>query len=228
MGLFWWRREEDDADGGALSGGVRVEDTRDSGVHDLVQFVHRHWPGLLSGLKLGTRRSGSDGEVVARTRRKRSIEGTWYPEDGQSRVRIVKKCGPQGEEVLTGFIAWISHEQMDANGDSPRDKRNPDPNLRSRKILGMPILLNFVKNKSKIRSRNGAGDGICKGDACKLWDNGQIYDPNTGWKVDGSLMMNDAGDELEVKGWLGVGPLKITKRFKWARGDNAVLTSHPI
>ncbi len=46
-------------------------------------------------------------------------------------------------------------------GSSPKDEKNPDPDLRSRNVVGLVILQNFSYN----------GDGT--------WKEGTIYDPLT-------------------------------------------------
>ena len=60
----------------------------------------------------------------------------------------------------------------------------------------------------------GAGPG--------RWDRGEIYDPETGWTVKGRLEaveVDAAGRcaELRVSGWVGAGPLKVSRRYTWTR-----------
>lgn len=62
--------------------------------------------------------------------------------------------------------------------------------------------------------RRGAGPG--------RWDQGEIYDPATGWTVKGRLEaveVDAAGQcaELRVSGWVGAGPLKVSRRYTWTR-----------
>merc|ERR1712224_273003 len=46
---------------------------------------------------------------------------------------------------------------------------------------------------------------------------GLIYDPNHGWSIKGKLQLNDKGDKLKVKGWMGIGPLKVSRSYTWSK-----------
>jgi uncharacterized protein (DUF2147 family) len=54
--------------------------------------------------------------------------GDWLVEKGVARIRIVN-C----DNALWGVVAWQRHPDTDRN--------NPDPRLRNRPTLGMPVLL---------------------------------------------------------------------------------------
>jgi uncharacterized protein (DUF2147 family) len=58
--------------------------------------------------------------------------GEWLVADGTARIRIAPCNG-----ALWGVIAWAQTPGTDQN--------NPDPALRSRPVVGMPILLNMKK-----------------------------------------------------------------------------------
>lgn len=119
-------------------------------------------------------------------RRRKKIEGVWTTPDRESRVTIIS-ASEDGNNVM-GYVSWLK----DSDKALKRDRRNPVPALRERKLLGLPILTNFTRAQQE-------------GDSC--WEKGQIYDPQNGWKVNGRLKMNEEGDKLYVKGWVGVGPL---------------------
>ncbi len=55
--------------------------------------------------------------------------GDWLVEDGTARIRVVQ-CG----SAYWGVISWTK----DAPG---KDENNPDPALRNRSVLGIPILI---------------------------------------------------------------------------------------
>ena len=57
--------------------------------------------------------------------------GEWLVKDGYAQVRIENCSG-----ALWGVITWEAKP-------GGRDKENPDPALRGRPVLGMPILLNM-------------------------------------------------------------------------------------
>jgi len=64
--------------------------------------------------------------------------GTWLTEEQTAKIRIVN-CGG----ALCGNIVWLK-EPIDPETNQPKtDKNNPDPSLRSRPLLGVPIVLSM-------------------------------------------------------------------------------------
>lgn len=124
-------------------------------------------------------------------KKKGGIEGTWSPPDEESKVTIHRdeKTGS-----LVGRISWLK----DSERVHQRDFRNPRRELRDRTLLGLPILQNFRE------------DG-------EHGNEGLIYDPNHGWSIKGKLQLNDKGDKLKVKGWMGIGPLKVSRSYTWSK-----------
>ena len=94
--------------------------------------------------------------------------GEWRVADGRARIRVVD-CG----EALWGVVAWEKKPGLDF--------RNPDPALRRRPTLGMPILLQMRP-----------------GDEPGHWE-GQIYNAQDGQTYDGSMTLRNA-DTLHVEG----------------------------
>ena len=119
--------------------------------------------------------------------------GTWSPPDEKSEVTI-HRCEKTGH--LVGRISWL----RDSERSHQRDFRNPRRELRDRTLLGLPVLQNFREN-----SPGGDGEG------------GLIYDPNHGWHVRGNLQLNEKGDKLKVKGWMGIGPFKVSRSYTWSK-----------
>lgn len=60
--------------------------------------------------------------------------GTWLTEGGESRVRF-GRCGPTQPQLPCGTIVWAKEESKDDN--------NPDPSLRGRSIVGIPLITNI-------------------------------------------------------------------------------------
>ena len=96
------------------------------------------------------------------------ITGRWVTENGRG-VVTVEPCGP----TLCGRISRIL-----VPGKAPLDTRNPDPKLRSRPMLGLPVLTGFTDNGKDWR--------------------GRIYDPESG-KTYKSIVSRD-GAGLKVQG----------------------------
>jgi uncharacterized protein (DUF2147 family) len=97
-----------------------------------------------------------------------SITGEWLVASGDARIRVVD-CG----DALWGVISW---EQSPGG----RDDQNPDPSLRTRPTLGMPILLNMRPGR----------DG---------WYDGDIYNAQNGRTYSGRIGMVNA-NTLRVEG----------------------------
>lgn len=102
------------------------------------------------------------------------VTGRWAPPEKDSVIEIAP-CGA----LLCGRIARITAATPDG---PPVDKFNPNPALRKRPILGLPILSGFKD------------DG-------KSW-RGNIYDPRAG-KTYKSFLQLQADGRLKVQGCVG-------------------------
>jgi uncharacterized protein (DUF2147 family) len=100
------------------------------------------------------------------------ITGRWVTENGRA-VVTVAPCG----DALCGRISRIL-----VPGQAPPDTRNPDPRLRGRPMLGLPVLTGFT-------------------DSGKDW-RGRIYDPESG-KSYKSIVSRDAKG-LKVQGCIAM------------------------
>ena len=102
--------------------------------------------------------------------------GVWLTPGGKSHVEIAP-CGSR----LCGRIVWL-REPNNAQGRPLRDARNKDESLRSRPILGLPLLTGLPQEPE---------DGV--------WDDGDIYNPEDGKTYSSELEMKDQ-DTLKVSG----------------------------
>ena len=113
------------------------------------------------------------------------VTGNWVTED-RTAVIAVQRCGTS----VCGNVAKI----LILKPDHPKtDVRNPDPGLRSKPILGLRILSGFTRNGDR-------------------WDNGRIYDPNSGKSYKSKLSLNRDGS-LNVSGCVAF----ICKTQRWTR-----------
>jgi uncharacterized protein (DUF2147 family) len=103
------------------------------------------------------------------------IGGRWVTESKDA-VIFIAPCG----NTLCGRIDKFLVPPP--KGADQRDVNNRDPNLRSRKLLGMAILTGFSEDDD-------------------LW-RGQIYDPKSG-KTYRSIIRRKGANLLEVKGCIG-------------------------
>jgi uncharacterized protein (DUF2147 family) len=93
--------------------------------------------------------------------------GVWQVEKGYAHIRIVN-CG----KTFWGVVAWETYPNLDSH--------NPDPKLRSRPTLGMPILLGMAKTQPN------------------RWD-GQIYNSQDGHTYSANISLTNP-NTLRVQG----------------------------
>lgn len=122
-----------------------------------------------------------------------AILGLWQtaPTDkGYARVRIEVADGVYG-----GRIVWLSEPDFppgDPAAGTPKvDRLNPDPSVRGRPILGLPLMEGFRYE----------GDGV--------WKGGRIYDPESGKTYRATMRLDEDGS-LRVRGFVGISLLGRT------------------
>ncbi len=113
------------------------------------------------------------------------ILGSWTTDGGDSRLEFFK-CG----EKICGKIVWLKQPNYIDKKDGPVgktkvDRKNPDPALRNRPILGLQVMKGLT----------------AKGD--KRWENGTCYDPETG-KSYKCKMQLVSPHRLELRGYIGI------------------------
>lgn len=108
-----------------------------------------------------------------------AILGEWLTEGGKSRISIYKDQAGK----FHGRIVWL-RDPLNEEGIPKRDKNNPDPALRTRGIIGMAILRDFVYDDGE-------------------WTDGKVYDPENG-KEYSCIIRLDENKTLRVRGYVGV------------------------
>ncbi|MGB3710237.1 MAG: DUF2147 domain-containing protein [Erythrobacter sp.] len=103
------------------------------------------------------------------------IAGRWVTEERDAVIEI----GPCGNTVCGRIVRFLVAPPQ---GRDQRDINNSDPELRKRKLLGLPVLSRFREEED-------------------LW-RGRIYDPKSGDDYR-SVIRRQGRDRLEVKGCLG-------------------------
>lgn len=105
------------------------------------------------------------------------IVGVWYNEEKTGKITIARTG-----ETYAGKITWL--REPTENGRPKPDRNNPDAKLRSRPVLGLPILTGF----------SYAGDNT--------WTNGKIYDARNGKTYSCKITKKSPGT-LDVRGYIG-------------------------
>ena len=120
---------------------------------------------------------GSDGTEII---------GIWDNEDNRAKIEIFH-CG----ERYCGKIVWLRQplyptgEKEGMEGKPRADLENPDPELRSRPLLGLQIMQGFAYSGND------------------TWDEGRIYDPESGKTYRGKITLVSP-HRLELRGYVGI------------------------
>lgn len=117
------------------------------------------------------------------------LEGEWWTADHANRVVIT--CTPKH---CSGRLSWLLDE---ADGGVLRDTENPEPRLRSRRLLGLELLSGLRR----------VGDGEFEG---------TLYDPTDGATYRGRVTLTGART-LSLRGFVGL-PL-FGRSETWTRAD---------
>jgi uncharacterized protein (DUF2147 family) len=112
-----------------------------------------------------------------------SVMGTWLTASGVAQVRIGPCPDPANGAICGTVVGLINPKGPDGNAVAPdmaTDYRNPDPALRTRKVIGMPLIWGFKKTADP----NAFEDGhIYNG------ENGKTYNANISLQPDGKLRL---------------------------------------
>jgi uncharacterized protein (DUF2147 family) len=117
--------------------------------------------------------------------------GDWVTADGGGKVRI-EGC-PNNPAQACGTLVWLAHPDG-PDGKPSRDVKNPNVSLRSRPLVGLPMISGF---------RN---DGVGR------WDGGVIYSPGEGRTFKSKMAMGQNGT-LKVSGCI----LMFCQAQTWTR-----------
>ena len=117
--------------------------------------------------------------------------GVWTNAEKKATFEIYK-CG----DKLCGKIVSLTVPNDPATGKPKTDSQNPDPKLRNRPRLGLVFMQGFSY------------------DSDNKWDNGKIYDPESG-KTYSCYMQLESANTMEVKGYIGFS--LIGKSQTWTR-----------
>ena len=117
-----------------------------------------------------------------------SVMGTWLTASGLAQIRI-GPCADPARGPLCGFVVGlINPKGPDGAAVSPEaatDYRNPDPALRTRKVLGMPLIWGFKATADP-----------------NVFEDGQIYNGENGKTYNANISLQPDG-KLRLRGYVG-------------------------
>jgi len=122
------------------------------------------------------------------------VRGYWLTEKGTSQVWIYKAKNGK----YYGKLVWL--EEPYENGTSKKDKENPDDKLKDRPLMDLLLLKGFEYDAKE-----------------KEWENGTIYDPESGKTYDAFMWFEDGEDKtLKIKGYV-MGMRFMGRETTWMR-----------
>lgn len=131
--------------------------------------------------------------LFAQTAEADLIIGNWLTQEKNAKVKIYKKGN-----TFYGKIIWLK-EPNDEQGKAKVDKENPEENLRTRPLMGLLILRDFVYDEDL------------------EWEDGEIYDPKNGKTYSCMMTLSEDGRTLDVRGYIGIS--LIGRTSTWTRAD---------
>lgn len=125
-------------------------------------------------------------QVIAQKINAADIEGIYWTPEKDGKIKIYESGGKYYGKIIEG------------KNPNRLDAENPNPDLRSRKVVGMVFLEGFEWDE---------GD--------EEWDGGKIYDPDTGNTYDSYMWFEDGSKRiLNVKGYIGISLIGRTAEFE--------------
>jgi uncharacterized protein (DUF2147 family) len=112
-----------------------------------------------------------------------SVMGVWLTASGVAQVRVSPCDNPANGPVCGIIVGLINPKGPDGQVVAPdmaTDYRNADPNLRSRKVIGMPLIWGFKKT---------ADPNVLEEGHIYNGENGKVYTANISLQPDGTLRL---------------------------------------
>lgn len=118
-----------------------------------------------------------------------AILGVWLNSSGKGQIQLYK----QGNKYF-GKLVWLK-EPNDEQGKPKLDIKNPDKNAKTKPLIGLVILRDFVHDDGE-------------------WTGGRIYDPQNGKDYKCYMKLKDS-KTLNVRGYIGISMIGRTE--VWTR-----------
>ena len=126
--------------------------------------------------------------VTAFSQNKDAVVGKWLSANTEGQIEIYKRA-----DKYFGKLSWIK-DPNDEKGKPKVDAKNPNPSLRTKPILGLELLKDFVFEDGK-------------------WTDGTIYDPQTGKTYSCNLTLKENG-QLNIRGYIGISLIGRSETWK--------------
>lgn len=111
--------------------------------------------------------------------------GVWQTEGRDAHIEL-HPCAGGGGVLICGRIVWLKTPNK-PNGEPERDDNNPNPALRARPMLGLPLIAGLAPAPG----RPGR------------WEGGTVYNPEDGRTYGAEIALLPDG-RLRMRGYLGL------------------------
>ena len=126
------------------------------------------------------------------------ILGIWKTYDARDKTGSGVEIYREKDKYFAKIVSltepnWPAGDDQGMAGKPKNDRYNPNADLRSRPIIGMQFMHDFIYNVGK-----------------NIWEDGRIYDPDCGKTYKGKMTLTSA-NRLEVRGYVGISLLGRTE-----------------
>jgi uncharacterized protein (DUF2147 family) len=126
------------------------------------------------------------------------ILGIWKTYDNRGNLESSVEIYKEKDKYCAKIVSltepnWPAGDDQNMAGKAKSDRHNPNVDLRSRPIIGMQIMQDFIYNAGK-----------------KIWEGGRIYDPGNGKTYKCKFTLTSP-NQLEVRGYIGISLLGRTE-----------------
>ena len=157
----------------------------------LISLLFVKSPLLANGFDLKMNSRGYSSNFSNEPGKEDAILGKWMTTENNLEVQVYKK-----NNHFQAKIIWFKMDDTSKSINSILDEKNPNPDLRKRKWLGMEVLNNLQYNKKD-----------------NEWEGGIVYDAKHGREWD-SVVWIDSQGLLKVKGYWVFRWISQTLTFK--------------
>lgn len=109
-----------------------------------------------------------------------AVKGLWLSENGKQKIEIYKGS----DNKYYGKVIYMAEDDP-AKGTSLYDSKNPNPNLRNRRVTGINMLYNFTYSGNRVF-------------------HGIIYDPSSGSEYKCKVVLSENGRVARIRGYIGL------------------------
>jgi uncharacterized protein (DUF2147 family) len=125
----------------------------------------------------------------------KAYNGFFWTEAKDAIIEIAVTEGENGPKI-SGVTRWSTNE-------GGFDSQNPEPSLQNRPLIDLEFLWGFTYKAKKNR-----------------WADGKVYDPNNGKTYSAKMSLENKGNTLKMRGYIGISLLGRTAKFERVKPED--------